>query len=208
MRVVGYLRVSTAAQEYGIEAQRNAITAEAVRRGWEVEFIEDAGKSGKDIERSGIRHALDLLKRGEASALVVSKLDRLSRSLADFARLLELSSKQGWSVVALDLNLDTTTPTGKLVASVMAAVAQWERETIGMRTREGLAVARASGVRLGRPVLIPAEVEQRIVAERRQGRTLAAIAASLNDDLVPLSGRGKVWYPSTVRGVLMRTQAA
>jgi hypothetical protein len=68
--------------------------------------------------------------------------------------------------VALDLNLDTTTPTGRLVASVMAAVAQWERETIGMRTSEGLAVARASGVRLGQPVLIPAEIEQRIVAER------------------------------------------
>jgi hypothetical protein len=58
--VIGYLRVSTAAQEYGIEAQRNAITAEAVRRGWQVEFIEDAGKSGQDIERSGIRHSLDL----------------------------------------------------------------------------------------------------------------------------------------------------
>ena len=124
MRVVGYTRVSTADQEHGIDAQRASISAEAVKRGWEVVWFEDEGKSGKGIDRAGVREALRILKAGEASAMVAAKLDRLSRSLPDFARLLEVSGKEGWSIVALDLNLDTSTPAGKLVASIMASVAQ------------------------------------------------------------------------------------
>jgi DNA invertase Pin-like site-specific DNA recombinase len=88
VRVIGYLRVSTAGQEYGIAAQRASIAATAEQRGWDVEWIEDAGRSGKDINRPGITRALSILRASEAEALVVSKLDRLSRSLADFARLL------------------------------------------------------------------------------------------------------------------------
>lgn len=82
MRVLGYLRVSTSEQEYGIDAQRAAILAESVRRGWEVEWVEDAGKTGKDVKRPGLQAALDVLRAGEAEAIVVSKLDRLSRSPA------------------------------------------------------------------------------------------------------------------------------
>ena len=204
MKVVGYLRVSTIGQEYGIEAQRSAIAAEADRRGWHVEWVEDAGRSGKDINRPGITRALDLLRQGRAEALVVSKLDRLSRSLADFARLIETASRQGWGVVAIDLGIDTTTPTGELVASIMASVSQWERRMIGMRTREGLAEARKAGKQIGSPVLLPVEVQDRIVSERASGRTLAAIAESLNDDSVPLPGGGRVWLPGSVSAVLAR----
>lgn len=204
MRVVGYLRVSTLGQEYGIEAQRSAISAEAERRGWQVEFIEDAGRSGKDINRPGITRALDMLRQGQADALVVSKLDRLSRSLADFARLLETASKQGWGVVAIDLGIDTTTPTGELVANIMAAVSRWERQMIGLRTREGLAEARKKGVRLGSPVLVSSEVAQRIVADRSRGNTYRQIADALNDDLVSPAGKGERWHASTVRVIEKR----
>ncbi|WP_440709739.1 recombinase family protein [Herbiconiux sp. YIM B11900] len=204
MKVVGYLRVSTVGQDYGIEAQRAAIAAEAERRGWEVEYIEDAGRSGKDINRPGISRALAILKSREAAALVVSKLDRLSRSLADFARLLETASKQGWGVVAIDLGIDTTTPTGELVANIMASVSRWERQMIGMRTREGLAVARRQGKKLGRPVVMEPATQQRILDERAAGRTLAAIASGLNDDQVRVAGSGNAWYPSTIRSVCYR----
>lgn len=95
MRVVGYLRVSTVQQEHGIEAQRAAIAATAEQREWDFEWIEDAGRSGKDINRPGVTGALSILRAGEAEAPFVSKLDRLSRSLADFARLLELAGRQG-----------------------------------------------------------------------------------------------------------------
>ena len=70
-------------------------------------WLSDEGKSGKTIERPGTIEALRLLKAGEAEALVVSKIDRFSRSLPDFARMLEVTCAQRWSIVALDLNLDT-----------------------------------------------------------------------------------------------------
>src|SRR6476619_4615889 len=88
MRVLGYVRVSTSEQASkgaGLEAQRRAILAECQRRGWHlVETIDDAGYSARDLRRPGIQEALRALERGEASALVVAKLDRLSRSMLDF----------------------------------------------------------------------------------------------------------------------------
>lgn len=204
MKVIGYLRVSTSGQEYGIDAQRTAITATAEQRGWDVIWVEDAGKSGKDINRPGITFALSLLKRGEAEALVVSKLDRLSRSLADFARLLETANRQGWGVVAIDLAIDTTTPTGELLANIMAAVSRWERQMIGIRTKEGLAEAKKAGKRIGAPVIMDAQTESRILKERAEGRTLRGIADGLNRDSVPVAGNGKQWYPSTIGYVVKR----
>lgn len=199
MKVIGYLRVSTHGQEYGIEAQRSAISADAERRGWLVEWVEDAGRSGKDIDRPGITYALEQLKSGTADALVVAKLDRLSRSLADFARMLETASKQGWGVIAIDLGIDTTTPTGELVANIMAAVSRWERRMIGQRTKEGLAEAKRRGVKVGRPRSVSPEVTERIVAMRHEGLSYGAIAKALNDEQMPLPSGGSRWHPSSVR---------
>ena len=103
MHVIGYVRVSTDEQGKsgaGLEAQRAAILAEAQRRGWEwVTIIKDVGVSGKDLNRPGIRAALAALEQGDASALVVAKLDRLSRSMFDFAGIMKTArSRTGrWS---------------------------------------------------------------------------------------------------------------
>ena len=86
------------------------------------------------------------LRAGEADAVVVAKLDRLSRSVVDAGRLLEQARKGGFNIVALDLGLDLSTPTGELVANVLAAVAQWERRMIGVRTSEALQVKIAGGL--------------------------------------------------------------
>ena len=207
MRVVGYTRVSTgdqAATGAGLAAQRDAITSEAARRGWEVIAIhEDRGLSGRCLDgRLGLSAALSAVEAGEADGLVVAKLDRLTRSLIDAATLIDRSRRRGWALVALDLGVDTTTPPGELVANLMAAVAQWERRAIGERTREALAARRAQGVQLGRPRSIPAEVRARIVEAREEGLTYRAIADRLNGAEVATARRGRRWYPATVRRVV------
>lgn len=89
------------------------------------------------------------------------------------------------------------------MAHVMASFSQFERRLIGQRTKEALAVKRAQGVRLGRPVGLPPEVVRRIVRARRRGRTLAAIASRLNRDGVATAQGGAQWWPSTVKAVLV-----
>jgi len=206
-RVVGYLRVSTDDQAdsgAGLAAQRAAVEAEAARRGWElVEVLTDAGMSGKSlVGRPALAQALAMVTDGRADALVVAKLDRLSRSLLDFAGLMARAQSAGWNLVALDLGIDLSTPAGEFMASVMASAAQWERRIIGQRTREALAVKRAAGVRLGRPQTLPVEVVARIVATRAAGATLSALAESLTAENVPTAQGGARWYASTVRAVL------
>src|SRR4051794_80967 len=116
MRVLGYVRVSTEEQLIsgaGIAAQRDAILKEAQSRGWEhVTIVEDVG-SGRDLKRPGVQAALEVLENGEASALVVAKLDRVSRSMLDFADIMQRAQRQGWALIALDCAVDTTTPAGE-----------------------------------------------------------------------------------------------
>ena len=180
MRVLGYVRVSTDEQSNsgaGLQAQRAAIVAECERRGWQlVEVIEDAGYSAKDMKRPGVQEALRVLEAGEASALVVAKLDRLSRSMLDFTALMAKAQKQSWALVALDCAVDTSTPTGEAMANMLATFAQFERRLISQRTKEALAVKRANGVRLGRPPTLPQPVVRRIQRQRARGDSLRKIA--------------------------------
>lgn len=202
MNVVGYLRVSTREQAedgHGLDAQRSMITAEAERRGWKVTWCIDEGLTGLNDNRPGLKAALRLVRRHKADALVVAKLDRLSRSMQDFARMLNTSKRQRWALIALDLNVDMTSPEGRLVAHILAAVAEWESARIGQRTRDGMAEAKlAKGHTYGRTSVVPPEVVARIVAEREAGTTLAAIAAALDADDVAPPGAGQRWYASTV----------
>jgi DNA invertase Pin-like site-specific DNA recombinase len=206
-RVIAYVRVSTEEQAVsgnGLAAQRDAITAEVARRKWsEVTWIEDAGYSAKNLDRPGIRQALARLSEGNADVLVVAKLDRLSRSLLDFAGLMERSEHEEWSLVALDLGVDTTTPQGEMMAGVLALFAQFERRLISQRTKAGLAVVKARGEhRIGRPVELPGDVRERIAALRQSGMTYAAIAQTLNREDVPTARTGKQWFPATVHNAL------
>lgn len=203
--MIGYTRVSTGEQATkgaSLAAQREALEAEAVRRGWELELYADAGLSGSSMDRPQLQAALAALAAGRADGLVVAKLDRLSRSVADFAALLNRSRRERWTLVALDLGIDTSTAAGELVANVMAAVSQWERRAIGDRTRVGLAQRRAEGVKLGRPVTLSPDVRQQIQELREDGLSFRAIAGHLNEQETPTAQGGRRWYASTVRGVL------
>jgi DNA invertase Pin-like site-specific DNA recombinase len=203
--VVGYVRVSSREQAdsgLGIEAQDHAIRAECERRGWHLVRIErDAGKSGKTMRnRPGLARALGLIESGKAGTLVAAKLDRLSRSVLDFAGLIERANKAGWALRVLDVDVDTSTPNGQLVATVLAAVAQWERQLIAARTAEALAVLRAQGRQLGRPSPVTADVAGRVSSLRADGRSWAVIAATMADEGWPTATGGR-WHPTTVRRI-------
>lgn len=208
-RAIGYVRVSTSEQGesgLGLHAQRETIENEAARRGWQLEIIEDRGASAKSMRRDGVREALRRLESGEAEVLIVAKLDRLTRSLADFSRLMEQQTRERWDLVACDLGIDTSTATGELIANLVMSVAQWERRAIGDRTRESLAAAKARGTRLGAPPAIPAAVRCDILKMRAQGLSLLRIAKRLNELKVPTAREGSRWHDSTVRGVLLAAE--
>jgi DNA invertase Pin-like site-specific DNA recombinase len=212
LRAVLYVRVSTAEQAdsgAGLAAQETALRVDAERRGWQVAAVHtDAGASGKSLDRRpGLADALRAVETGQADVLAVAKLDRLSRSVLDFAALMERSRRRGWGLVALDLGVDTSTPSGELMAGVVATFAQYERRLIGQRTRDALAEKRAQGVRLGRPQTLGQDVVARVVAERAEGHTLRAIAAALTADRVPTARGGAAWSSSSVQAVLA-SQAA
>jgi DNA invertase Pin-like site-specific DNA recombinase len=152
--------------------------------------------------RTGLEAAIASIERGEADVLVTAKLDRLSRSLMDFATLMERSRRKGWALVALDLGVDASTPSGEMLANVLAVFARFERRLIGQRTKDALAVKRAQGVVLGRPPALPAAVRQRIRRMHAHGTTLTAIAAHLNAEAVPTAHGGRQWHPSTVRAIV------
>jgi len=131
VKIIAYIRVSTSEQVdsgAGLEAQRSSISAEATRRGWtQVEYIEDAGFSAGSMNRPGLAAALTALEHGEAQLLVVAKMDRLSRSVLDFASIMQKAQREGWVLLALDSPADLTTPGGEAMAGVMAVFAQLER---------------------------------------------------------------------------------
>lgn len=214
-RVVLYQRVSTALQAadgHGLDAQRTRLDAFAAERGMEVvEVIADEGQSGKDLKRPGMLRVIELAERGLIDGLVVTKTDRVSRSLRDLLNLIELLRKQDVALVTTDEAFDTTTPMGKAMQAVSAAFGELERDMAAVRTREALEEARRKGIRLGRPPLgwtkeggelVQSDrfevVERAFALHRRDGMTLASIADLFNDEGVPTgSGRGR-WAKGNV----------
>jgi len=202
--MIGYVRVSTREQAdegWSVDAQTERLYEEAERRGYDIKVIADAGYSGRTDNRPGLQEALRMLKRHEADGLMVARLDRLARSVQHFTSFIATAQRQGWSVVVLDFDLDTSTPNGRLVAHILAAVAQWESEMIGQRTREGMAEAKAQGARFGAERKVDADTVAHILAECGKGNSFRLVAQDLDAAGVPTPGGGKRWYASTVRGI-------
>jgi DNA invertase Pin-like site-specific DNA recombinase len=206
--VLGYVRVSTDQQGesgLGLEAQTATIRAECERRDWTLRHLyREVGSGGSVKRRPELAAALAQLHAGEAQALVVAKLDRLSRSLIDFADITKSAHDEGWAIVALDIGVDTTTPHGEMVASIIMALAQWERRMIGQRTKDALGALQARGTRLGRPVTLAPEAEAVIRAMTAAGVSLADTARALNDAKIPTSQGGTKWRSSSVAAISAR----
>ncbi len=223
MRVFGYVRVSTKEQVesgLGIEAQIKKIKAYCGL--YELELVDiliDEGYSGKTLDRPALKKLIERLEKGEADGVVIAKLDRLTRSVADMGVLLErvFNEKQLFSVSE---NVDTRTPSGRLVLNVLISVAQWERETIVERTKDALRAKRARGEKTGGDVpfgydekdgkLIPNEKEQRIIdlikRLRNKGYGLKRIAKFLNENGFRTK-KGKAFTHIQVKRILEREVA-
>jgi len=209
MKVIGYTRVSTREQAkdgWTLAQQRKDIRHYCEQRGWElIDVIEDAGYSGTNDDRPGLQRALAMLaKRNGPEAVVMARLDRLARSTQHLCEYINLCKRQKWSMVALDVQLDTTTATGRLMVRLLAAIAEWESEVNGDRVRDGMAEARANGKVFGFKPQADPVVVQRILTARAEGETYNNIARALDADDVPTPAGGKRWYPSTVERICKR----
>ena len=203
-----YARVSTedqADEGLGIAAQLDAARAAIVERGWVLAGeIVDAGVSGAvpPDHRPALGPALEALDAGNAAALVVGRLDRVTRSLLAWAELVERSRRRGWAIVVVAEGFDLSTDSGELTAGLLAALAQYERRLIGARTREAMAATKARGARYGRPIEHSPEA-RRIVGEMRAGgATLQRIADRLVAEEIP-TPRGGRWWTSTVHAIVV-----
>lgn len=209
LRLVSYGRVSTEEQKVsglGLEVQRDALDREFAYQGdaWErVAHFEDEGLSGSNLERPELLRALDEIAHGNADGIVVSKLDRLTRSVVDFGELLEWLAAAEGVLVAIDFKLDTSTASGMMVAQILVVVSEWERRTIAERTTNALAAKRAAGEIVGRAsVADRPELVELIRTLADSGLSLHAIARQLNDEDVPTIRGGTQWRASSVQTIL------
>lgn len=221
-RTVAYLRVSTEKQAdlgVSLEAQRAKAAAYAMLYDLELVAVEvDAGASAKTLNRPALGRALAMLKAGQAEALLVVKLDRLTRSVKDLGALLENYFAPGQAaLMSVSEQIDTRTAAGRLVLNVLTSVAQWERETIGERTAAAMGYKKAQHQYTGGRVpygwslaadgehLEPNTAEQEIVQAalelKAAGLSLRKIGERLEaKGLLPRSGGH--WHAKTIQDLL------
>jgi len=218
-----YIRVSTDAQfeeGYSVDAQKEMLAAYCTTKGWkDYEFYIDGGFTGSNIERPAMQRLIDDVRQGKIFAVVVYKLDRLSRSQKDTLYLIEdVFNPAGAAFTSLNENLDTATPMGRAMLGIMSAFAQLERETIRERTRMGMKERVKEGLWMGggrtpfgydydrtRGVLVPnedAQTVRRIYDLYLAGWSAARIAEAVGlkhdkqvrDILARRSNTGVIFY--------------
>jgi DNA invertase Pin-like site-specific DNA recombinase len=228
-KVVGYVRVSTEHQAdagVSLEAQAAKLRAYALAMDLElVEVVVDAGVSAKTLNRAGLQRALAMLTSGAADGVLVAKLDRLTRSVADLGVLVERYFSTRFALLSVADSIDTRSAAGRLVLNVLASVSQWEREATAERTRDALAHLRSEGVQLGGAALGWTRTEatdddgRRVVARvaaevatvarirdlRDRGASLREIAETLTAE-GHATKRGGTWSAKVVRSVLQRSE--
>jgi DNA invertase Pin-like site-specific DNA recombinase len=167
--IVGYARTSTVEQLAGLEAQERDLHVAGVEK----LFTEQTSSVGA---RANLDAAIDFVREGDT--FVVTKIDRLARSVADLCAIVARIERKGASLRILAMNLDTASPTGKLMLNVIGSVAQFEREVMLERQREGIAKAKSEGRYKGRAPTARAKSAD-VLRLDKEGLTREAIAAQL-----------------------------
>ncbi len=174
-RVALYARVSTSDQ--APENQLGPLEAFAQARGWEVTRFIDPGVSGAREKRPALDALVAAVRARRIDVVACVKLDRLARSVHHLVAMAREFEALGVDLVVLDQQIDTTTPAGRLLFHVLAAIAEFERDLIRDRVLAGLKRARAQGIRVGRP-RIPVDMS-RVLTLKAQRKSLRSIAHSL-----------------------------
>jgi DNA invertase Pin-like site-specific DNA recombinase len=212
---------STNADYSSLDAQRDRTLAFiASQPGWRfVQQYVDDGRSGKDLNRDELQRMFDDIEAGKIDAVVVYKIDRLSRSLRDFVGVMERFDKLGVAFASVTQNFQTDTPVGRLTLNILASFAEFEREMIVERTRDKIASTRAQGMWSGGQAPLgydlndgalvvnesEAETVRAIFARYLETRSVRTVAQSLNAEKRAIKKRGKqarAWSPSMVSRVL------
>ena len=177
-KVAIYARVSTDRQT--TDSQLHELRDFVRRAKWKVyrEYI-DNGYSGKNTQRPAYAEMLADARQRRFDLLVVWKLDRLSRSLKDLITTLDELGHLGIDFVSYDNQLDTSSPSGKLVFNIISAVAEFERDIVRERVRSGLANARLKGKKLGRPQILKSD-QKKIIELKNHGLSNRAIGRQLS----------------------------
>ena len=207
MRAIGYARVSTDKQENSADAQERKIRLNAAARE-EIELIEvisDVDEFSGNLNRPGIQRVLEMVHAKQIDAVIVTKLDRLTRSTRDAIDLIELFGKKGVALISITESLDTESPIGRFVVRLMASIGELEREMIGARTSEGLQNIKAQGFPAG-PAPFGWKSQPRTDKERElkirkpliENPEEKKILARIND----LHGKGMTW--PAMAGILNR----
>ena len=217
MKAVGYIRVSTQDQaESGLSLKHQEDKIKAYCEALDIDLMSievDAGHSGKSLNRPAMQKILSKIQAKQIEAVVILKLDRLTRSVRDLGFLVELFEKTGVALVSVQDSINTSTAAGRLVLNVLGSVSQWEREAIGERTKAALQVKKQQGQRVGQvpfgfklaadgESLLPETNEQEILSVIRElrssGLSYRKIAAELELRGIPTKKGGKVWQAKTI----------
>ena len=217
-RTVAYIRVSTAKQaDHGVSLDAQRAKVEAYAHLYDLDLVDlviDAGISAKTLDRPGLTRALAMLEQGEVEAILVVKLDRLTRSVRDLGHLLDAYFASGrWALLSVSENIDTRSAAGRLVLNVLTSVAQWEREATGERTRVALALKRQRREYTGGRVpygwtlgadgvhLAPYPPEQAVMAEAHRASSEGMSIREVTLHLDRLGHRSRQGRPFSVSAV-------
>jgi DNA invertase Pin-like site-specific DNA recombinase len=203
VRALGYATVPADVDEgtRELDEQRIAIESYCKLLGIDVVEVvrEREPKDGKALDRAGLSFLIERVAAGDASCLVVTGLQRLSRSVAELGTIVQWLERNDVRLVAVELDLDTASPGGRTTARALASVAGMESERLSERTRKGLAAARAKRHASGGAGPDWDDIRKRIANMRADGMTLQAIADTLNEEGVPTLRGGAKWRPSSVQ---------
>jgi DNA invertase Pin-like site-specific DNA recombinase len=203
VRALGYATAPADSTESTreLDRQRRAIERYCASQGIEVVEVvrEREPKDGKALDRGGLSFLIERIAAGDASCLVVTGLQRLSRSVAELGTIVQWLERNNVRLIAVELDLDTASPAGRTTARALASVGGMEHQRLSERTRKGLAAARAKRHSSGAGGPDWEAIRKRIANMRADGVTLQAIADTLNEEGVPTQRGGSKWRPSSVQ---------